>query len=1052
MKIRRLSVLLLCTTLLWLASCTGRTDDGGSDTGGSDSVTAATDTQTETESEIKSETVPTIDIESETVPDTDGESVSESVSAAVTETERETESVTVVQTETETESETESETAENTTPRLEGAYAASIEHAERLHGEVNVAYNHNRTEVTLSNRNSILRYSLGGTVNGAVLTTPDGNPYLLSAPEVYIKNTDGKAFFLTGTGIGERMNIYRLGSYYYEVHMLDGSTGYEVLQSKDIQIKMFRTGHSIENVHYDEVGVHYTVSSTSDPYISGGTLSIDTAEYNALEITLTTPYASGGQVYIAAGSYDVFNGEQCVSFRTEPDGRPHTYIVPLDGVPDYEGTLKKLRLDVGAQVGEEICIHSIKAVKIASDAPPVQLDRTFHLYSDKINDVVRVVASENVTDLAAVGTITRIPADTVEKLIIKDQNGTHTSLDGVDFDSVEYVGLDIKGAGIYGMILLPDPTSGTLRVTSEEGAYVLTREYVREGNTALTSGESVRSGARIYTDLHHTFDAFLETAEIERHPLTEVRATTTDDDACYVGYDVYRGAYRFNVSGVNFSQAFANPDRRFLIGAAFEGADVDYPIYVYSWTIHGNLESGALLSKQNEMLPIALEVCKNFTGENEEPFYDKGDGSYGEIIFPMIIKAHETTEFTIVNLYQNWGNFPLKQLSSIQFIAPYYHLSTGSTETNCIAPYYVFGKDHWMLPDFRAMSAPLWSDQPQHASVGRLYFLRYKLPDGNTVGSESVNNIINSYGPTYSDIDMNYISGDGKMEAHYRHLEYPQWDENRTYYTIELTARDTLSFGDFKSDFTIFSFDGRDRFFKKLGYLNENNECVITDASTNSDVRYISLGNRAPYISYFDGDETDNLTSYVNFALIIKDVSITVGGESLEAPFIFRERKSGELNSMALSLDLGEITLQAGDKIVIHMILLPWGDPSAENDDNVRAVREDSCLRPYRATASVGTVVEDAYLPRILAENGHAEFTLSGGQEASAVRVYGFEHYNGIRIQEKVAGEWVDYDLHSEVCDYDGYTVFYDGDGTFSYAFIVKMDGTDRTFRVAAIS
>ncbi len=932
---------------------------------------------------------------------------------------------------------------------LSGEYASSIEHAERLRGEVNVAYSHNRLAVTLSNRNGSLCYPLNGRQAGSSLTTPDGGTYLSALPEIYIRNTAGETFSLTDTGIGERMNIYRLGSYYYEVHMLDGGVGYEVLQSKELNIKMFRSGHSVDHVGHTDEGSQFTVTSTSDPYINGGTLSFDTALFNGMEITLSTTDSSFCQVYVAAGSHAEVNEDQSVTFPVEPDGSMHTYVVSFADLPDYQGELTKLRLDIGSRVGETVCIQSVKMVQLADDAPAIKLDHTFHLYSDKINDVIRLVAAEEVSDLAAVGTVTRIPAATVEKLIIQDKNGTHTAPDGVDYASTEYIGFDIKGAGVYGVILLPDETSGHLSLTREGDDYVLTREYLPAQQT-LSEGESIRSGVRIYTDLNHTFDAFLKTAEIERHPLTEVYATTSADDACYVGYDVFRGAYRFEVSGHSFPQAFADPDRRFIIGASFTGVEVDYPIYVYSWTLHGNLESGALLSNQNKMLPIALEVSKNFQGENEEPFYVKGDGAYGEILFPMVIEAGKTTEFSIVNLYQNWGNYPLKQISSIQFIAPYYHLSTGSTETNCIAPYYVHGRDHWLLPDFRAMSAPLWPDQPQHASIGRLYFLRYRTTDGITWGTESVNNKIDSYGPTYSDIDMNYLSTDGKISVSFRHLEYPQWDENRTYYTMELTVNEPVEIEDFKRDLSFFSFDGREYFFKKLGYLNEQNECVVVDASTDSEQRYIMLGSRSPYISYFDGNETEDLTRYVNFALIIKDSEITIGGQTVQENFVLRENKSDELNRMSLSMDLGHVTLQPGDRFVIHMILLPWGDPSSENDQNVRDVREDSCLQPYGVTATVGTVVEDAYLPRIIADSGVAEFTLSGGAEASAVWIYGWESYTGIRVQEKVNGEWVDYVLHSKGCDYDGYTVSYDGDGTFSYSFIVNMDNGPRTFRVTA--
>ncbi len=1036
MKKRSLYVGLLFAAMILLSSCGKHPSDTGTDT-----VPVGTDRDesagiTECESAVSTETEHTpVDCESQT--------------ASEPETELETELETETLHETETIHETPSETEADTSPLLTGAYASSIERAEHLRGEVNAAYSNNRSAVILSNRSSVLRYPLCGTSEGSMLTTPGGGVYLPALPEIYIKNSAGKTFSMTDTGAGERMNIYRLGSYYYEVHMLDGSTDFEVIQECDIQLRGFRTGNDIDHIQSSTESVSFTVTGTHDPYINSGNLSINADVFNALEITLSTTHASSGQIYVAAGPHYIVTGEQIVSFHTQPDGQPHTYIVPLDDVPDYGGTLSRIRVDIGAAIGEEIRIHSIKAVQIATDAPSVKLDRTFHLYSDKINDVIRLVAKDAVSDLAAVGSVTRIPADTVDALIIKDRNGTHTSLSDVDFDSAEYVGFDIRGVGIYGVILLPDETSGTLQVILADGEYTLTREYARPDPT-LAAGESVRSGVRIYTDLNHSFDAFLSTAESERHPLTEVSVTSSVDGARYAGYDVFRGAYRFEIDGHGFPTAFANPDRKFTINACFEGAATDSPIYVYSHTVHGNLECGALLSDTGDMLPIALEVSKNFTGENEEPFYDAGDAGYGEILFPMMIEANRKTEFSIVNLYQNWGNFPLKQISSIQFIAPYYHLSTGSTETNCIAPYYVFGKDLWALPDFRAMSAPLWEGQPQHASVGRLYFLKYTTADGGFFAGESVDNIIDAYGPTYSDIDMNYISDDGKISASYRHLEFPQWDENRTYYTIELTVNDTIEIADFKRDFSFFSFDGRDIFFKKLGYLNEDHECVVTEASTDEAVRFIPLGSQAPYISYFDGHETANLTQYVNFALIIKDAEITIGGQTVEKNFLFREHKASGLNNMALSMDLGRVTLQAGDKFVIHMILLPWGDPSSETDANVRAVREDSCLLPYDVTASVGTVLEDPYLPRILAENGVAEFTLSGGAEASAVRVYGFDHYTGIKVQEKVDGLWVDYVLHSADCDYDGYTVAYDGDGTFSYAFLVNMDQGSRTFRVTA--
>ena len=67
-----------------------------------------------------------------------------------------------------------------------------------------------------------------------------------------------------------------------------------------------------------------------------------------------------------------------------------------------------------------------------------------------------------------------------------------------------------------------------------------------------------------------------------------------------------------------------------------------------------------------------------------------------------------------------------------------------------------------------------------------------------------------------------------------------------------------------------------------------------------------------------------------------------------------------------------------------------------------------------------------------------------------AVRVYGFDNWQKPVIEEKVNGQWVTYDIASPN-GYDGYTVFYDGDGTYSFAFIIPMDnGEARTFRISA--
>ena len=37
----------------------------------------------------------------------------------------------------------------------------------------------------------------------------------------------------------------------------------------------------------------------------------------------------------------------------------------------------------------------------------------------------------------------------------------------------------------------------------------------------------------------------------------------------------------------------------------------------------------------------------------------------------------------------------------------------------------------------------------------------------------------------------------------------------------------------------------------------------------------------------------------------------------------------------------------------------------AENDDNVRNVREDTCISPYSVTVDIGEKIEDTYIPMV---------------------------------------------------------------------------------------
>ncbi|MBO4423791.1 MAG: dockerin type I repeat-containing protein [Clostridia bacterium] len=771
------------------------------------------------------------------------------------------------------------------------------------------------------------------------------------------------------------------------------------------------------------------------------------------------------------------SGNKRVESICSAEGKPYiagtdTYITNSSGTYDAGNSSDNGRMNCN-RIGYYYYDFHFRDQKFAktagsSNTLPLAFEHTFHTYSDKMHEELRAVATGDYSAGGRFETKTVIAADTVDKILLKNAKGESSSLSGFDFSSAEFVAFDIKGAGIYGVIMPSLDDNGYISVELSDGSYVITRGVQLP---AIASGGEIRFGHRIYTSEDHDFDEIRKEAYIERNPLTDISVSLIDS-AKYEGYDALAGCYKFSVRSMEFQTAYYNsPNKQFRVKARINGDGVyDRKIYVQTAenaaTRRGRIECAAILDENNRMLPIPLEVGKNFDGENEEPVYwpEKGTGAaaYGEVYVPITVAKDESKRFSVLHLYQNWGNYPLKQLSFIAFHIPYYHLSVGVTETNCIAPYFVYGKDGWTLPDFRSNSAQLWDNGngTQHTSVGRLYFLQYKDSSGKSYKSESQSANIASAGPVYADINMEYLSDDGKIKATYRHTEMAQTDENRTYYKIKLEVLEVVTINKFRDNFSFFTFDSRLFRFAKIGYLDENNTPQFAEVSGGflGSTKYYKLGTEYPYFDYFkgtnknpvSGDPNNGEHSTVNFGLIVRSSDITIGGEKYDGNFVFVDKyaynlgsPSGYLNTGALTLDLtGTVTLKKGDVMELELILLPWGDYSSENDNNVRYVRGDSCADPYKITVITGEPYEDSFIPSVKAVNNTATFRLSGGKSTAAVRVYGFTDYPAPAVTFKADGKATDIKL-AGVNGYDGYQVYRDADGTYSFSFNVDMDKAD---------
>ncbi len=824
-------------------------------------------------------------------------------------------------------------------------------------------------------------------------------------------------------------------------------------------------GHTLSSEHHDR---HVQSSETAPTPIAQGEWGTQLDYAKSLENGVYTYFPDAIRKFWVLANQNVtlnYDTKQLHGFTsiTNADGIPYVMDTGFAYLINSEGTLfsctdsyTKERTNTyqlgyyyyNAHIMEAAFLGRVRNNPLSN----MRLDRTFHIYSDKLNTVQHLVTSEGeVTDLAAYGQYFDIAADRVLGICIKDASGYHDSLEGVDWDTVEYAGFDIERAGIFGIILVDHENSGKLTVTLQDGYYRIDQRISADPSAVYPQNTHFYFGQRIYTDQTHSFDTFKNEAECERHPLTSLSIFKSESGATYAEYDALRGAYRFNVVGSDFGSAYYNtPNKYYAVNATVEGDALDRKLYVYTNTTAGALECAVVLDKNKNLLPIALEVGKNFCGENEESTFDPGDFPYGQVFMPLCLSAGETKEFTILNLYQNWGKFPLKQLSSIQFTSPYYHLSCGVTETNCIAPTYVYGKDHWLLPDFRSMSAPLWASQPQHTAVGQLHVMEFTDIDDQHSNLENHVDIIDSYGPVYADVTLEYMAADNRVEATYRHVEMPHTDENRTYYTIDIRVNQDISFVDFKNNFSIFRFNSRLWHFAKIGYLDENNQHQILDCTKEQADRYLKLGAEAPYYEYHQCSDPAN-NNYVNFALIIKNAKVVISGEDYHDGFIVRDFYHDGRNFGDLTLDLGRVTLKAGDYIHLDIILLPWGSQESVDNSNVLNVREDAVLNPYTLNVKTGHIVQDTYVPKVAVDksSGTAEFTLTGGTNNAVVRVYGLLDYQKPVIEEFINGQWVTY--NTTVKEFDGYMVYNDGDGSYSVAFCIDMTEAGeqgRTFRV----
>ncbi len=759
-------------------------------------------------------------------------------------------------------------------------------------------------------------------------------------------------------------------------------------------------------------------------------------------ITVTDVKNSKGETFLknTLDTYVVFNGESYYGADSIKDARVNTTKL---GYYYYSTYIRDLQF---------------------SSTIPLHLEKGYHMYSDKLHQQFRIIASGDSEYVEAFGFELKVNRNTVNSFELKVGDETLDTLaDGTyTYDDLEYFALDIKDAGVIGIINAGHETKVSVTVSAKR---IIVKQYIELNG--VSANKDYTFANRLYTDETHTFDGIKKANYEEQNPLTDANITVEDKDgAKFLGYNNLTGAYDFAIDGQGFNVSyFQQRQKHFAEHITIKNADTRN-IYIAVETIFP-AEGAALVAGENTLIPVPLQVGKNFGHEKEEPIYNPSDAKYGETILPFVLEGGKEYDFTVLNIYQEWGaqGINIKQLSSIEYYISYYHLSTGVTETNCIAPYYSaynkgsFGTS-WILPDFRGPSGKFWANtetqtgDPQYNSVGSVYG-----PTNDPTFAklaEYTGSDIHYAGLTYADLNYSYIDADGKYSYTMRHVEMPQTDESRTCYTIEFTFLEDTEINN--KQFSIIGFDGRKGIYSSAAYLNENGEhTVISNPTVENDPKVYKLNNDGSYFTFYG--LPDNLTFETgNFGLIVKDFEIIQGGSESDIGLAFLNDLRtmphwGKMNYGSLTLS-ENASFKAGDTIKVDIILLPYGEIGQDDCQNVLNVYQDSVANEIKINAAVGTLGNDTWVPTVIAENNMAEFTVTGGTSNGtseviyALKVQGFDKLTTPKIYENVNGEWVEYKYSTER-GYDGYGVLTEGD-SLTYTFTFKQTEAGRTFKIVA--
>lgn len=512
-------------------------------------------------------------------------------------------------------------------------------------------------------------------------------------------------------------------------------------------------------------------------------------------------------------------------------------------------------------------------------------------------------------------------------------------------------------------------------------------------------------------------------------------------------YDPIRGSYMLtsdNPGGFNY-HFYENQNHYETVRFRLSNDATPRKVYICHATRQspGSVECGAILDESGHMLPVMIQISKNFAGEKEEPFYNPTDIPFSETFYPLYMGAGETREITSLHLYQNWGNHPLKQFSSLGAWMDYYHSSTGVTETTCFVPFKFGGLGGVDIADYRPMSQRMWDSQPQHDNIAGHRFLMYQT-GGKWHYAKYEGTTFRSTGPNWMDVGLQYTSEDGAMRVQVDSFELPQTDELRNFIHLRIDVLKPVAIDSLGTDFRLLDITSRIQAlrYKHTAWQPAEGELAVRELKAEDAVPVAGepLGGPFPWATVYGEKKGCN-------AYVLQSFEAHLGGQDRQPAVMVQTHKSGDMN-LALTVQGGAAQLRPGDYVDARFYLLPYGD-DRNTYETPQADRVCYGVRAPQVTAVThGEKLADFPTRLRAAQDGTARFALFGGLNYLPIIVEGLKDFRDPELQVKDGDTWRPVE-HSKLGK-DGYQVFVAEDGSFGCVFLVNTNGTEREYRLQA--